>query len=389
MKVFISSVIGGMEKFRDAAADAIDSLGYEVLRAEDFHASPTPPRLACLQGVQNSDVVVLLVGERYGDPQSSGLSPTHEEYEEALRNNLPVIVMVQNNVRREENQTNFLNKVREWNDGHYTESFDSPTNLRKITTRSLHVLTQQLAHMPHDVNDISDHAIHELSDEHNLHLYQIRKPARWHHDQQPYTNRIRAQSPALAVCLSCGHNTNILSPSQIESQNIKDTLTKLALHIHDPLFSTSVGTQTVVDEGNLIVAQEDRFVRLDKFGTLTYTGIMQNNNPMRDIVEEDVKEDIARFIEFSKNILDHIDDSFRLPFCAVAAHLLNSNFVGWITRSQQRQQQDLISVISSQFGKNQPVTRPSHAYRRNELSQLKTQIAHDLTILLRQSVHER
>lgn len=45
-------------------------------------------------------MVVLLVGERYGQPQESGLSPTHEEYEEA-RERKPVLTFVQRGARRE------------------------------------------------------------------------------------------------------------------------------------------------------------------------------------------------------------------------------------------------------------------------------------------------
>src|SRR2546423_4923474 len=83
MKVFISSVISGFEAYREAAAHAARILGHEVVRAEDFGASPDSPQRACLAAVRAADTVLLLLGARYGDPQPSGLSPTHEEYREA------------------------------------------------------------------------------------------------------------------------------------------------------------------------------------------------------------------------------------------------------------------------------------------------------------------
>ena len=83
MRVFISSVITGYEHFRDAVAAAVVSLGHEVIRAEDFGASPDTPQQACLGGVRDADVVVLLVGARYGAVQPSGRSATDEEYREA------------------------------------------------------------------------------------------------------------------------------------------------------------------------------------------------------------------------------------------------------------------------------------------------------------------
>jgi len=74
MKVFISSVIAGFESYRDAAGQGVHSLGHQAIRAEDFGAAPASPQEVCLRGVRAADVVVLLVGARYGYPQASGLS---------------------------------------------------------------------------------------------------------------------------------------------------------------------------------------------------------------------------------------------------------------------------------------------------------------------------
>jgi hypothetical protein len=52
MKVFISSVISGMEEYREAAAKAARILKHEVLRSEDFGASPATPQRVCLAGVR-------------------------------------------------------------------------------------------------------------------------------------------------------------------------------------------------------------------------------------------------------------------------------------------------------------------------------------------------
>jgi hypothetical protein len=94
VRVFISSLIGGMEEYRAAAAAGIGALGHDVVRAEDFGALADSPQVACLRGVRESDVVVLLIGSRYGVPQGSGLSATHEEYREAVLTNQPVQVFV-------------------------------------------------------------------------------------------------------------------------------------------------------------------------------------------------------------------------------------------------------------------------------------------------------
>jgi hypothetical protein len=68
----ISSMISGLESFRDAAADAARTIGHEVRRSEDFAASTLSPQRVCLEGVRWADVVVVLLGARYGDVQLIG-----------------------------------------------------------------------------------------------------------------------------------------------------------------------------------------------------------------------------------------------------------------------------------------------------------------------------
>ena len=77
MKVFVSSLISGMEAERAAVKDAIETLGHQPLMAEDFGARPSSPQITCLHGVREADVVVLVLGPRYGSRQPSGISATH------------------------------------------------------------------------------------------------------------------------------------------------------------------------------------------------------------------------------------------------------------------------------------------------------------------------
>jgi hypothetical protein len=83
MKVFVSSLISSMEPLRAAARDAITTLRHEPIMAEDFGASANSPQIACLNGLRDAEVIILILGAGYGAVQASGLSATHEEYEEA------------------------------------------------------------------------------------------------------------------------------------------------------------------------------------------------------------------------------------------------------------------------------------------------------------------
>ena len=84
-RVFISSVMEGYEAFRDAAAEGIRRAGCDPVRAEDFPASSTSPRNACLDGVRSADALVLLLGSRYDWIAPSGISATEEEHLHSCR----------------------------------------------------------------------------------------------------------------------------------------------------------------------------------------------------------------------------------------------------------------------------------------------------------------
>ena len=119
MKIFIRSVISGFEKYSEAAASAVETLGHAAIRAEHFGASPSSTRVACLQAARTADVVMLIMGPRYGEAQSRGLSATHEEYRDAL-DSKDVLVLIRNGVEFEPDQQRFLEEVQNWESGHYT-----------------------------------------------------------------------------------------------------------------------------------------------------------------------------------------------------------------------------------------------------------------------------
>lgn len=72
-----------MEPIRGAVREAIEQLGHEPVMADQFVASPNSPQVACLQGLRQSGLVILILGANYGAKQPSGISATHEEYRAA------------------------------------------------------------------------------------------------------------------------------------------------------------------------------------------------------------------------------------------------------------------------------------------------------------------
>ena len=129
MRVFVSSVVGGYGEYRGVAKAAIESLGHVPVLIEDAAASPDSPQTACLREVEDSDVVVLLMGARYGGLQRSGLSATHEEWLHAGSINKKVLVFVEDVGSREGEQQAFVKQVEEWVDGHLRQRYSTPLEL--------------------------------------------------------------------------------------------------------------------------------------------------------------------------------------------------------------------------------------------------------------------
>jgi hypothetical protein len=136
VKVFISSVIDGYGHHRTAAQHAIKTLRYQAVCAEDLPASAGRSQQACLDAIRDCDLVVLLLGERYGVLQPSGLSATHEEYREA-RQHIPVLVLVESGMTPEPAQQAFLDEVHAWA-GHFLASYATAEELRTVLARALH-----------------------------------------------------------------------------------------------------------------------------------------------------------------------------------------------------------------------------------------------------------
>src|SRR4051812_14772081 len=127
--VFISSVQYGFADVRDAAAKAIETCGMHPLMAEKTGASTESAQRALLDEVRKSDVVLLLLGPRYGEPGESGFSPTEDEYREAIRLGKDVLVLTQN-VELGPDQTEFLKRTRgSWEAGKLTGTFDDSSNV--------------------------------------------------------------------------------------------------------------------------------------------------------------------------------------------------------------------------------------------------------------------
>ena len=306
---------------RGAARAAIQTLRHEPLMAEDFAAQSDSPQIACLRGVRECDLVVLILGARYGAVQgSSGLSPTHEEYLEA-QGKKPILAFVQNGVAREGKQTALLSAVEAWQSGLFRSGFDDVNDLQSKVIRAIH--EYQLAHAaaPLDVS---------LLEQKSIQLLAIR------------SRREGGGTPLLRLAMVGGPVQQILRPAKLESALLKESLHQHALFGEDRLFDPSAGVADGIDDAALFLEQRGRSrIQLDEQGSLLFrqpvdqTKSRERSGFMLGLIEETVLDQLNRVIGYASWVLDQIDSTQRLMHVGVAAAIDGSDYIGWRTQAEQ------------------------------------------------------
>lgn len=372
MKAFLSSVITGFEVERDAAAAAIDALGFEVIRAEDFGASAGSPQVACLSGVRDADIVVLVLGERYGPEQASGLSATHEEYREA-RDHKDVLAFVQGGISPEHPQAAFIDEVRSWERGHFTAPFNSPADLQTAVTRELHRHVVNATAGPSDASEVLERATALVT---------------W--TSQSYG----ASNAELAVAISGGPLQSILRPAEIERADLHTRLLAHALTGPAAILTPASGTETIPSSGAVTLLQQGipGTVRVTETGDLLLvqpiTERTRSFSGIQAIIQEQVQQRLTRALRLGALLLDDIDPTNRLSDVAIVATLRGTGHMPWRTQAEQDQSPNSATMGGGR-GNGVIATLSPPVRRRPALAHDTQALAEDLTVRLRQAQTQR
>jgi hypothetical protein len=143
-RVFVSSVMEGFEEFRQAAKKGIIAAGAIPVLIEDFPALPVSPRNACLDGVDSSDIYVAILGDRGGWTSPSGKLVVEEEYDEACRRRLRILVFVKDTVRDDKAQ-HLVKTLSDYIVGMLRPTFTSSEELQNLIYQALIPLVRQYA----------------------------------------------------------------------------------------------------------------------------------------------------------------------------------------------------------------------------------------------------
>jgi Domain of unknown function (DUF4062) len=364
VKVFISSAIRGLEEHRAAAREGAESLRHAVTAAEDFGASPGSPQQVCLSGVRAADVVILVLGARYGTPQASGLSPTHEEYR-AARGTKPVLVFVQSGVTIEPDQEKFIQEVDGWEGGTYQEAFDTPASLRQAVTRSLHdwELSQQAG--PVNEEELVARAAALL----------------------PVRPSYNPGSPLLHVVVAGAPAQQLLRPGNLDDPALHSDMEQQALYGQPSVLDRGQGVQTSVSGITLAVRQANAEITLDEQGSIRVTrpgrdagGRGHSPIAIASLIEEDIRDRVAAAIRYAGWLLDRVDQTRRLSKVALACRLDGVGYMPWRTRQEAAASPNsaTMSLFGLESADSPPVVLSRAAFAFDAANQ-----AEDITVRLR------
>lgn len=363
MKVFISSLIGGYGAFRQAVADGAETLRCDVLRAEDFGARPETPQQACLTAVREADVVVLLLGSQYGAEQPSGRSATYEEWQEAVREQRPVLVFIETLAEREPAQEAFIADVEAWAAGRFRESFSTPEELTRKVIRGLH-----------------DLSIAGPADETEM---RARAEAAMPQPREGFG----VSSSTLVVAVAAGPRRQVLRPAEIENRSLIRRIQQEAMFGDDAPLSANAATEPRVAGSRLRIAQAEAEVTVDEDGTVTIVqpaiGIRhRDRSTLPSIVEEDLQDALTHALRFVSWVLEQIDPLHRVTDIVAVAAVQGAASTPWRTRAEIA-----ASPNSGSFSVNPtpstPVAPNPALRRRSSLAHDAQRIAEDLVVLLR------
>jgi hypothetical protein len=321
MKVFISSVVRGFDKERDAASKAARTLGHDVKRCEDFGAVEISPQQACLAGVRWADVIVLLLGTRYGACQPSGLSATEEEYREA-RERGNVLAFMQNGIQPEPEQEKFIDEVRSWQGGVNTASFEDPADLEVKVTSALHGYEVRGLLGSVDADALRARVLNDLP-------------------------RISQTPGAIHVLVGMAPEIVVLRPVDFADQTLQNQIRQAALLGPNSILDPEQGSK-FMQAGNELALEQSLGARLavSERGDLVLSTDVSHHErfgTVSDIIQEELAETLSRCYRLAHEVLDLLDDVGRLTH-ALPIAVLDRGYLALRTRADHSASPNSVSI---------------------------------------------
>ncbi len=299
--------------------------------------------------------MMLILGEKYGAIQSSDLSATHEEYNEALENNKSILVFQQNDISPDYRQGMFIEQVRGWACGHFLAFFSDATELKTGMIRALHKLAIEQSDAGVEDTEIVGRATARITE-----LAEF--------------DRLDA---TLALVVAAGPKRSVLRPSELDNDNFRRKIESEAIYGNYSIFDRSAGVSIRVYGNALIFLNESsgggrmhygpatlgslrsiyqshqriNTLMIDEEGTIRITRPAYHidydhmKNSLPSMIEEEIGGEILKGMMLVSRILDLIDDSQRLTHVAIISALLGDiRHIPLRTRAEQKRSPNTIEL---------------------------------------------
>jgi hypothetical protein len=315
-KVFISSVMHNFETLRQAARNAVEGLRQKPIMAEDFGAKPYSSKVACTEGVRQSDIYVGVLGRKYGFVTAAGVAVTEEEFAEARKQGLPILWFVQN-VDREPDQQAFFERISGYEEGFFLDFFDTPADLQMKITRAVHDHVVQPGVKNLDAAAASVH----------LAKYVMR-------ESEPHHSAVLG-----TIIFPSRQGGSYLSPIDMGRAEVKERLLQRALFGASAILSTTKATETVDGVESLAFIQKGprgqtgSSIELFTDGTVVWSSVLAsddrgtsgNFNLVKHWVidQDDVQRRLAAFASYCNGFYAQLEDAPLLSSFYIAVVLRN------------------------------------------------------------------
>ena len=364
MKVFISSVVRGYEKYREAAAEGVKTLDCQVVRSENLPAQPDTPQQACLREVRGSDAVILLLGERYGAKQDSGLSATQEEYNEAKKNNIPVLVFIESDIKPELAQEEFIKNAKDWTSGIMVNMFSDSKQLKEQVIKALHQLVLQESKAI-SVDNATERAKDLLSAHHVNYRPRLLFGLVVSPQQQIFRPSELGGNPFIEKIRMCGEKGEFpILKEQIPAEYRNKTI------VIKQLFSLLSINQ-----------QSDIYIALD----LSKNNLSPRNGLTNVIIEEHIAGLLYSCLHFCRCILEPVDAIRDMSSLVVAVCIKDNQYTPWRTQQKHMESPNRMTITDNYKEMMPEVLGPFTFYA---LEKGLNEICDDLVSTIKHAVHQ-
>ena len=361
MRVFVSSVVSGYEAYRDAASRAITALGHDPVLMERGPAVAATPREACLAVVAGSDAVVVLLGTVYGDAQDSGMSATHEEFEHARIQGVPVLLFVERAEHRDERQASLISEAERWSDGNLRASYSTPEEVYERVVEALAACTAS-EHKSSDGEEIRTRAMSAA---------------------EAARRTLHTQGAVLTLAVAPNVVGSLIPLAHLYGDEFRSAITKLALFGDSAVFSTEEGTAHDRSGGLLRLSQRRAAVGFDEAGVLTVCKPVTQpaGAHLPEIISELLESDLIGCLRFASAVYQEVDQQRRARRVAIAATLIGADHCIWRTLSEYQASPNSGSIAT--FSDRATVVEPANnPVRRAALENDAETLAEELWIRL-------